>query len=51
MVEATAITEAEGSEFYEEFLVEQDVVGSQEAFEKLSAHIQKTQKNSEPSEP
>jgi len=44
MVESEMITEEEGSKFYEDFVVEQDVVGSQEAFEKITSHIEKMSK-------
>ena len=43
MVESTIITQEEGLNFYEQFTVEQDVMGGQKAFEKLASHIQEMQ--------
>ena len=41
MVSSEMITQEEGTKFYEEFIVEQNVVGSQKAFEKMTDHIKK----------
>ena len=41
MVSSEMVTQEEGTKFYDEFVVEQDVVGSQKAFEKMTEHIEK----------
>ena len=46
MVSSELVTQEEGSKFYEEFTVEQEVVGSQQAFEKLASHVEDVAKGS-----